>query len=275
LSRLPPLCCRSPPWTSSDPQPSATQSTPQALQPAVSLRAHIHSLSRRVLLGAGHYDGLPVDLFLGGLSSELAALLKGSAPADAAAAAAAGGGGGGQALAVAASTLGALPWGAPPAHVGALPQSVADFFSVTLPLPQLAILVFAEFVPVDPLPPAPLAPPARAGAGALAPPHQAAPNGGRSYPHYYQPAEAAQAPGSPAGSIGSGASSAARTPRKTESGNGDGGRLLAPASPAGYQQQAPVSFAAAAAAAAAAVKAVAADLGNRPGQRGRGARRSG
>lgn len=129
---------------------------PQALQPAVSLRTHIHSLSRRVLLGHGHYDGLPIDLFLGGLSSELTALLKDGGPPDADAVAAAAAGAGGPTMAAAASTLNALPWGPPPvAQPGVLPQGVLDFFSITLPLPQLAVLVFAEFVPVDPQPAVP------------------------------------------------------------------------------------------------------------------------
>ncbi|KAF6257213.1 hypothetical protein COO60DRAFT_1701967 [Scenedesmus sp. NREL 46B-D3] len=140
----------------------------QAVSSLSSLRNHIYSLSRKVLIGYGHVEGLPVDLLLGGLTSELAAILtdpSGQPPPSMAAAAAAadrdaacpaasepGGGAGGAAAAAAAGSRsegGAGGVGAPQAT---LPQQVLDFFTCALPLPKLALLVFAEFVAVDPSP---------------------------------------------------------------------------------------------------------------------------
>ncbi|KAI8464196.1 MAG: hypothetical protein J3K34DRAFT_492591 [Monoraphidium minutum] len=230
----------------------------QALQPAVSLRAHIYALSRRVLLGHGRYDGLPVDLFLGGLSSELATLLTDAPPSDAAVC----GAGGGAApanptLAAAAAALGALPWGAPPERAcaaggGAPPQGVLDFFSLALPLPQLAVLVFAEFVHVDPQPGAAAALPAPPAVPAAC---EAPRGGGFGAPpgaFHQQPRLAAPQP-----------------PRRSAPG---GGGAPAGARGAGRAQHAaPVSLAAAAAAAAMTVKAAAADLG-RPYHRSRSSR---
>ncbi|KIY93282.1 hypothetical protein MNEG_14680 [Monoraphidium neglectum] len=211
----------------------------QALQPAVQLRAHIYSLSRRVLLGSGHYDGLPIDLFLGGLSSELAALLKDpSAP-------------------------GAGASGAPDAAAAAAassPTGVLDFFSITLPLKQLAVLVFAEFVTVDAQPPAAAAP-------AGAPPQQQ----GRQRPP--QAGEPMGVRGSGGGSGGGGSGGSARHPSAggAHAGHDHAAPRRGPPQPQ-PQQHPPVSLAQAAAAAAAAVKAVACDLA-RP-ERGRFGRTS-
>lgn len=109
-----------------------------------SLRNHIYSLSRKVLIGYGHVEGLPVDLLLGGLTTELAAILTdpnaqpqvGSlAASHDISSAAAGGQQGGDA--------------GPQSCLG---QPVADFFASCLPLPKLALLVFVEIVSVDPSP---------------------------------------------------------------------------------------------------------------------------
>jgi hypothetical protein len=47
----------------------------QAVSLLSSLRNNIYSLSRKVLIGYGHIEGLPVELLLGGLTSELATVL--------------------------------------------------------------------------------------------------------------------------------------------------------------------------------------------------------
>jgi hypothetical protein len=47
----------------------------QAASSLSSLRNHIYSLSRKVLIGHSHVEGLPVDLLLGGLTSEPATIL--------------------------------------------------------------------------------------------------------------------------------------------------------------------------------------------------------
>lgn len=49
---------------------------PQVMQQASTLRNHIYSLSRKVLLGCGHTEGLPLDLFLGGIGIEMGHIFK-------------------------------------------------------------------------------------------------------------------------------------------------------------------------------------------------------
>ncbi|GIL61119.1 hypothetical protein Vafri_15516 [Volvox africanus] len=83
----------------------------QILQAVCALRHHLHSLSRKVLLMNQGPDGIPIDLLLGSMSTELFHLMK-----------------------------------------GVLPQEVCDFFGNCLPHPRLAVLVFAEFTSVDPMP---------------------------------------------------------------------------------------------------------------------------
>jgi hypothetical protein len=140
---------------------------PQALSSMVALRNHIYSLSRKVLVGFGFCESLPIDLLLGGMTSELAVLL--AEPADTAHLSLGSGSG---------SSVGGVPTprgsragagsGRAPDPVGAaddaeggsvpdgggsvLPHPVVDFFAGCLPLPKLALLVFVEFVPVDPAP---------------------------------------------------------------------------------------------------------------------------
>lgn len=81
------------------------------LQAVCALRHHLYSLSRKVLVMNQGPDGIPIDLLLGSMSSELYHLLK-----------------------------------------NMLPQEVSDFFGNNLPHPKLAVLVFAEFTTVDPMP---------------------------------------------------------------------------------------------------------------------------
>jgi hypothetical protein len=261
------------------PLPPPSTARAQALQPIVALRAHLHSLSRRVLLGHGLYDGLPIDLFIGSLSSELAALLRDAPPPDAAAAAAAAAGAGGPRMAAAAGALAGLPWGAPPAHVAALPQHVVDFFTASLPLPQLAVLVFTQFVGIDPAPAAPAA------ALPAAPAAPATPDGAGGAQQWQAGREdTGGAPGG-AGRGSSGAGAAAplwraggrmgshqlTSPGKGGGGFGAGGSASgggraasgggAPPAAAGSDGGGrPVTFEAAASAAAATVKALASDL---------------
>jgi hypothetical protein len=245
---------------------------PQAVQPIVALRTHLHSLSRRVLVGHGHYDGLPIDLFLGGLSPELAVLLKEAPPPDAATAAAAAAGAGGPTMAAAAAALAALPWGPPPVHCGPLPQGVLDFFTVTLPLPQMAVLVFAEFVGVDVAPQAPGTP-----SGGSALPMPATGSDGACPWEGPQGAAAWPALGSNVGggvrrAGGSTGSHPPTSPRRagdrysthSTSGNGCGS---GPSGGGVGGGDSPITFEAATLAAAAAVKALAADLSRGAGRR--------
>lgn len=87
------------------------QSFMKILQAVCALRHHLYSLSRKVLVMNQGPDGIPVDLLLGSMSSELYHLLK-----------------------------------------NMLPQEVSDFYGNNLPHPKLAVLVFAEFTTVDPMP---------------------------------------------------------------------------------------------------------------------------
>ncbi len=64
-----------------------------------------------MLLLSHSTDGVPIDLFLGSMATEMAGLVR----------------------------------------AGLAPE-VLDFFTNGLPHPRLALLVFAEFVPVDPAP---------------------------------------------------------------------------------------------------------------------------
>ncbi|KXZ48957.1 hypothetical protein GPECTOR_24g247 [Gonium pectorale] len=83
----------------------------QILQAVCALRHHLHSLSRKVLVMNQGPDGIPIDLLLGSMSTELFHVMK-----------------------------------------TVLPQEVCDFFGNCLPHPRLAVLVFAEFTSVDPMP---------------------------------------------------------------------------------------------------------------------------
>ncbi|EFJ49965.1 hypothetical protein VOLCADRAFT_89288 [Volvox carteri f. nagariensis] len=83
----------------------------QILQAVCLLRHHLYSLSRKVLVMNQGPDGIPIDLLLGSMSTELFHLLK-----------------------------------------GVLPQEICDLFGNCLPHPRLAVLVFAEFTSVDPMP---------------------------------------------------------------------------------------------------------------------------
>lgn len=112
-----------------------------------SLRTRVHSLSRRLLVGLGQADALPLDLLIGGVGPELALAL---------------GGGAGNA-ATAPWPRGSATAAAPEAHAAKPAQvsecshsssllhsaGVLEFFTSSLPLPHLALLVFADFVPVD------------------------------------------------------------------------------------------------------------------------------
>lgn len=120
----------------------------QAVATVTSLRNHIYSLSRKVLIGYGHVEGLPTDLLLGGLTSELAAILSDPSglPQQ-----------GSLAFSSGAATSSS---GADNGPQSCLPQAAGNFFTSALPLPKLALLVFAEFVPVDPSPIGALAAPA-------------------------------------------------------------------------------------------------------------------
>jgi hypothetical protein len=155
----------------------------QVMHQASALRAHIYSLSRKVLLGSGAIEGLPLDLFLGGVGIEMGHILRDEQ--------AAGKGlyacwercagvvrvvpvmAGAREVGAHCAGMGAigacLAWRLPPSTMqcalnqslhtlfafwlaAGLPQHVLDFFGNGLPHSRLALLVFAEFVPVDPLP---------------------------------------------------------------------------------------------------------------------------
>lgn len=83
----------------------------QILHAVCALRHHLHSLSRKVLVMNHGPEGVPIDLLLGSMSTELHHVMK-----------------------------------------GVLPQEVSDFFTSCLPHPRLAVLVFAEFTAVEPIP---------------------------------------------------------------------------------------------------------------------------
>lgn len=85
--------------------------TPPPAQAVCSLRHHLYSLSRRVLVMNQGPEGIPIDLLLGSMSTELFHVMK-----------------------------------------AVLPQEICDYFGNCLPHPRLAVLVFAEFTTVDPMP---------------------------------------------------------------------------------------------------------------------------
>lgn len=158
----------------------------QAVSSVSSMRNHIYSLSRKVLIGFGHMESLPIDLLLGGLTSELAAILAepcdpqqlGQQPCSSGGAGGSNGGGAGAQRASVGNAQGARPAGgssggssdgsdgSAAADTGSivLPHNVVDFFMTALPVPKLALLVFVEFVPVDPAPCSTALPPSGLGA---------------------------------------------------------------------------------------------------------------
>jgi len=183
----------------------------QAVCSVSSMRNHIYSLSRKVLIGFGHMESLPIDLLLGGLTSELAAILAEPCDSlqlgqqDGSSGGSNGssiGGSNGGSGAVPRSSIGNSAAGTPRdarpsnpsngsigggrsgneavgsnggsdgspaagmADVGriVLPAHVADFLTSALPVPKLALLVFVEFVPVDPAPCSTALPPSGLGA---------------------------------------------------------------------------------------------------------------
>lgn len=123
--------------------------TLQAVASISSLRNHIYSLSRKVLIGYGHIDGLPVDLLLGGLTSELAAILTDTSAQPPQSSIVGSTTSSGQA---ADNKAGSSSSSAGSGPQPCLPQATVEFFTCMLPMPKLALLVFAEFVPVDPAP---------------------------------------------------------------------------------------------------------------------------